>query len=76
MVEVFKMKYYAYVEKEIAEKLGLVSVSTRSNNIGGKEYSTKMFLVDRDVYENAGYNHGKKLNINGKLVQDKYVFSF
>ena len=76
MVEVFKMKYYAYVEKKIAEKLGLVSVSTRSNNIGGKEYSTKMFLVDRDVYENTGYNHGKKLNINGQLVQDKYVFSF
>lgn len=54
----------------------MVSVSTRSNNIGGKEYSTKMFLVDRDVYEKAGYNHGKKLNVNGKLVQDKYVFSF
>lgn len=54
----------------------MVSVSTRSNNIGGKEYSTKMFLLDRDVYEKAGYNHGKKLNINGKLVQDKYVFSF
>lgn len=70
------MKYYAYVEKKIAEKLGLVSVSTRSNNIGGKEYSTKMFLIDSDVYENAGYNHGKRLNINGKLVQDKYVFSF
>lgn len=76
MVEVFKMKYYAYVEKKIAEKLGLVSVSTRSNNIGGKEYATKMFLVSRDVYEKAGYNHGKKLNINGKLIRDKYVFSF
>lgn len=70
------MKYYAYVEKKIAEKLCLVSVSTRSNNIGGKEYATKMFLVSGDVYEKAGYNHGKKLNINGKLVQDKYVFSF
>ena len=76
MVEVFKMKYYAYVEKKIAEKMGLVSVSTRSNSIGGKEYATKPFLVGRDVYEKAGYNHGKKLNINGKLIRDKYVFSF
>ena len=33
-----------------------------------------MFEIDRESYENG--NHGKKVNITGVLVPNKYVFVF
>ena len=70
------MKYYAYVESEIAGKLGLCDRSKDPYDIGGKLYAPKEFEVDRDVYEKAGLDHGKLLKISGKMIQDKYVFAF
>lgn len=70
------MKYYAQVENKIAYKLGLITAEKAMNpaHIGGKEYTHEMFEIDRESYENG--NHGKKVNINGVLVPNKYVFVF
>ena len=77
------MKYYAQVENKIAYKLGLISaeMAIDPDHIGGKEYTDEVFEIDRESYENAshGYglhNNGKKVNINGILVPDKYVIVF
>lgn len=77
------MKYYAQVENEIAYKLGLITAEKAMNpaHIGGKEYTNEIFEIDSKSYENGihGYglnNNGKKVNINGVLVPDKYVFAF
>lgn len=77
------MKYYAQVENKIAYKLGLITAEKAMNpaHIGGKEYTNEIFEIDRKSYENGihGYglnNNGKKVNINGVLVPDKYVFAF
>lgn len=70
------MKYYAQVENKIAYKLGLITAEKAMNpaHIGGKEYTYEMFEIDRESYENG--NYGKKININGVLVPNKYVFVF
>lgn len=70
------MKYYARVENKIAYKLGLITAekAMKPTHIGGKEYTREMFEIDRESYENG--NHGKKVNINGVLVPNKYVFVF
>lgn len=70
------MKYYAYVEFEIAEKLGLIDRSRDPYDIGGKQYAPKEFEVSRETYENAGFDHRRMLEVAGKKVQDKYVFAF
>lgn len=77
------MKYYAQVENKIAYKLGLITAEKAMNpaHVGGKEYTNEIFEIDRKSYENGihGYglnNNGKKVNINGVLVPDKYVFVF
>ncbi|WP_304402165.1 hypothetical protein [Lactobacillus intestinalis] len=77
------MKYYARVENKIAYKLGLITAekAMKPTHISGKEYTHEMFEIDRKSYENGshGYglnNNGKKVNVNGVLVPDKYVFVF
>lgn len=79
------MKYYAQVENKIAYKLGLITAqeAMKPVHIGGKEYTRKIFTIDRDGYEKALHNpvtgttnNRKTLVINGVLVPDKYVFAF
>lgn len=77
------MKYYAQVENKVAYKLGLITseMAVDPTNIDGKEYTSEIFEIDRESYENGshGYglnNNGKKVNINGILVPDKYVIVF
>lgn len=77
------MKYYARVENKIAYKLGLITAETAMNPapIDGKEYTNEIFEIDRRSYENGFHGYGfnnnrKKVNINGVLVPDKYVFVF
>lgn len=72
------MKYYAQVELKAAYNAGLIDVldATDAAYIGGKYYTNQIYTVDRDVYEKAGYNHGKFVKIAGQLVRDKYVFAF
>lgn len=72
------MKYYAQVELEAAYKAGLIDVldATKASSIDGKYYTSKIYTVDRDVYEKAGHNWGKLVSIDGKQVRDKDVFCF
>lgn len=77
------MKYYAQVENKVAYKLGLISseIAMTPDHIGGKEYTSEIFEIDQESYENGshGYglnNNGKKVKINGMLVPDKYVIVF
>lgn len=77
------MKYYAQVENKVAYKLGLITSEMAADpaHIGGKEYTNEIFEIDRESYENGSYgyglnNNGKKVNINGILVPDKYVIVF
>lgn len=72
------MKYYAQIEVKAAKEAGLISSQDLINPayIDGKYYTNEMFIVDRNVYEKAGRNHGKFVIIKGKKVRDKYVFAF
>lgn len=72
------MEYYARVELEAAYEAGLIDImdATDAEYIDGKYYADQIYTVDRDVYEKAGYNHGKFVKIAGQLVRDKYVFAF
>ncbi len=77
------MTYYARVENKIAYKLGLITLEMSLNPapIDGKDYTNKIFEIDRESYENGFHGYGfnnnhKKVNINGVLVPDKYVFVF
>lgn len=72
------MKYYARVELEAAYKAGLIDIldATDAEYIDGKYYTNQIYTVDRDVYDKAGYNHGKFVKIADRSVRDKYVFAF
>ncbi|MDC2827669.1 hypothetical protein PO148_08420 [Limosilactobacillus mucosae] len=72
------MKYYAQVELKAAYNAGLIDVldATDAAYIGDKYYTKQIYIVDRDVYEKAGYDHGKFVKIAGRPVRDKYVFAF
>lgn len=72
------MKYYARVEIGPAYKAGLIAHldATNAEYIGDKYYTNQIYTVDRDVYEKAGYDHGKYVKIAGRPVRDKYVFAF
>lgn len=77
------MKHYAQVENKVAYKLGLISSEMAADpaHIGGKEYTDKIFSIDRESYENGingngVSNKGKKIKIKGMLVPAEYVIVF